>query len=288
MFRSRIIQALQPHTGRITHLDELGAGSFASTFRVEAEGGSFFLKSAQGEVRASLAAEALGLATLSERAEGTGLCVPRPIHLQEAGLLLLPWIERAQADGSYWQRLGEGLAALHKKEAEGYGFERDNFIGATPQANGWVDDWVVFFRERRLAPQMVLARAAGRWKRSWDRPAERLLAGLDGWLPRRPPAALVHGDLWGGNHLPGRDGCPWLIDPAVYVGDREVDLAMASLFGGFDRVFFAAYDSAWPREPGHAERAEIYNLYHLLNHLNLFGPGYAAEVERILRRFGGA
>lgn len=287
-------QAIEPHTGSIRRITHVGGGDIAEALRLDAGRGRFLLKMATGSVGASLPAEAAGLEALRDAAEGTGLQVPEVVTVRppgrHPGLLLLPWIEQGRADRAYWVRFGETLAALHRKTpagAGGFGFSSDNFIGATPQANGWLSDWVEFFRQRRLEPQIRLARERGHWSRGWDAPADKLLERLEDWLPRSPPASLVHGDLWSGNHLPGADGTPWLIDPAVYVGHREVDLAMTELFGGFDRAFYEAYESAWLLEPGYPERRAIYNLYHLLNHLNLFGAGYVAGIERTLRRYGG-
>jgi len=283
MLSAAVRTEVERHTGPIERLAPVGGGDIADAWRLDAERGRFFLKRGDG------AAEAAGLAALGTAAAGTGLRVPGVVHVS-SGLLLLPWIDRGRADRAYWSRFGEALAALHRKppgHARRYGFDADNFIGATPQQNAWMDDWVAFFRQRRLEPQIARARRGRRWPSAWDAPASRLLDRLGDWLPATPQPSLVHGDLWSGNHLPGSDGTPWLIDPAVYVGHREVDLAMSELFGGFDRAFYEAYERAWPLEPGYPERREIYNLYHLLNHLNLFGAGYAASVERALRRLAG-
>lgn len=287
MLSARLRQELEPHTGSIDQITPVGGGCIGDASRLDAARGTFFLKQADG---ASIAAEAAGLVALADAADDTGLRVPQVVYVRDSGVLLLQWIESGRADRAYWRRFGESLAALHRTptgDNRGFGFAADNFIGATPQQNGWRNDWVAFFRQRRLEPQIALARARKRWSSAWDAPAQRLLEQLGDWLPRRPHASLVHGDLWSGNHLPGADGTPWLIDPATYVGHREVDLAMTQLFGGFDRAFYEAYESAWPLEPGYPERRELYDLYHLLNHLNLFGAGYAASVERTLRRYGG-
>jgi len=283
----RLRPEIEAVTGHVEHAASVGGGSFGQGLRLEAERGTFFLKLGDGE---TLGAEAVGLSALGEAAERTGLRIPRVFHARsrDPGFLVLDWIPSGRADRAYWIRLGEGLAALHRKEpaGEGYGFSSDNFIGATPQVNGWSADWPAFFRDRRLRPQFELARRKGRWRRGWDRWAERFLGSLEDLLPRTPERSLLHGDLWGGNHLPGEDGSPWLIDPAVYVGHREADLAMTELFGGFAASFYEAYRASWPLDPGYPERREVYNLYHLVNHLNLFGESYAASVERILARFG--
>jgi len=167
------------------------------------------------------------------------------------------------------------LAALHRRQAARFGWARDNTIGATPQANGWCESWTMFWRERRLAPQLALAARNG--YRIDVPPVWRLLEGHE------PAPSLLHGDLWSGNagFLP--DGAPVLFDPAVYYGDREADLAMTELFGGFPGEFYCAYNAAWPLASGYQQRKPLYNLYHLLNHLNLFGGGYLTQVRAALR-----
>jgi fructosamine-3-kinase len=181
--------------------------------------------------------------------------------------LLLEYLD-LQANGDF-AALGRVLAALHRKSAPRFGWQRDNYIGATPQANGWCDDWAEFWRERRLRPQFERAGL------NFEFP-ERLLEN------HRPQPSLLHGDLWNGNVGFTAQG-PVLFDPAVYYGDREADLAMTELFGGFPREFYQAYRQAWPLPPGYEKRKHVYNLYHLLNHLNLFGGGYLGQVNATLR-----
>jgi fructosamine-3-kinase len=144
---------------------------------------------------------------------------------------------------------------------------------------------VDFFRESRLGYQMELARRSGYLLGGRARLLEKLLARLENWLPVQPPASLLHGDLWGGNWLTTAQGEPALIDPAVYYGHREAELAFTELFGGFPAAFYHAYEEAWPLDAGYVERKALYNLYHLLNHLNLFGEGYGGQVDAILRRY---
>ena len=166
------------------------------------------------------------------------------------------------------------LAAAHREAGPRFGWSRDNYIGSTPQANGWCDDWAEFWRERRLRPQLELAARKG------------FNLGRIDPVPvlqnHKPQPALLHGDLWSGNAGFTADG-PVVLDPAVYYGDREADLAMTELFGGFPREFYDAYNKAWPLESGYPRRKHLYNLYHLLNHLNLFGGGYLAQVKATLR-----
>ena len=171
--------------------------------------------------------------------------------------------------------LGRMLATLHRSHGDEFGWPRDNYIGATPQPNGRSASWRDFWRERRLGPQLALAKRHGY-------PIDIGNVGdlLDG---HEPAPSLLHGDLWSGNAAFLASGAPALFDPAVYYGDREADLAMTELFGGFPRQFYAAYEAAWPLAPGYERRKHLYNLYHLLNHLNLFGGGYLAQVRSALR-----
>jgi fructosamine-3-kinase len=174
-----------------------------------------------------------------------------------------------------WPALARMLAGLHRRTGERFGWASDNWIGLAPQRNGWCDDWIGFYRECRLLPQLDRARLVA--------PAQPLLEGLaaffDGY---RPAASLLHGDLWSSN-VGFTPAGPVLFDPAVYYGDRETDLAMTELFGGFPAQFYSAYDEAWPLDRGYAMRKRLYNLYHLLNHLNLFGGGYLGQVQATLR-----
>jgi fructosamine-3-kinase len=172
--------------------------------------------------------------------------------------------------------LGTALARLHGTPAgTRYGWGSDNFIGGTPQVNGWNDDWTTFFCERRLRPQLTRA----------GLDCEPVLAAAAARLRGHAPTpSLLHGDLWAGNAGMLADGIPALFDPAVYIGDRETDLAMTQLFGGFDASFYRAYHAAWALPVGHEARRDVYALYHVLNHLNLFGTSYLAQAQRLIAR----
>jgi len=179
--------------------------------------------------------------------------------------------------GGDFARLGAMLAALHRQTGPRFGWARDNYIGFTPQQNGWRDSWVEFWREHRMRPQVALATKNGF---AVEMPR---LAVLEN---HRPQASLLHGDLWSGNAGFTAEG-PVVFDPAVYYGDRETDLAMTELFGGFPQEFYRAYHEAFPLPPGYEQRKHLYNLYHLLNHLNIFGGGYLAQVKATLRLLAG-
>jgi len=258
------------------------------------EGGRLFAKSNRAEALTLFEAEADGLAALAAAAaDGPGLTVPRPLALGLVGgqaVLVLTWLDLAangQAAES-WMAFGASLAGLHRRSLEAaltpkdrcdgsFGWGRDNAIGAGHQANGWCQDWGRFFTERRLAPQLALLADAGM---ALDG-AELLLERVPGWLSGHGAVpTLVHGDLWSGNAGLGGDGQGALFDPAVHRADREVDLAMARLFGGFPECFFVGYERAWPLPAGHQQRQPLYNLYHLLNHANLFGAGYRQQAQQ--------
>jgi fructosamine-3-kinase len=176
-----------------------------------------------------------------------------------------------------WNALGRMLAQLHRQTGPRFGWARDNYIGLSPQQNGWCDDWREFWITRRMEPQLEMARGNGF---AMDPPNLDLLAN------HRPQPSLLHGDLWSGNAGFTAEG-PVVFDPAVYYGDRETDVAMTELFGGFPREFYRAYHEAFPLDPGYEKRKHLYNLYHLLNHLNIFGGGYLGQVKETLRLLAG-
>jgi fructosamine-3-kinase len=231
-----------------------------------------------------LEAEAAGL---RELAGAAALRVPNVLAVGVAGsqaFLALQWIDFRAASSRTEARLGEQLARQHRVTAPGFGWNRDNTIGASPQHNAWIDDWARFFAERRVGFQLDLAVQQGQSGRLIDRGrslCERLDVLLRG---HHPVPSLLHGDLWGGNWAADEAGRPVVFDPAVYFGDREADLAMTRLFGGFGRAFYDAYESAWPLEAGSMLRFDLYNLYHVLNHLNLFGGGYRGQAEALIDR----
>jgi fructosamine-3-kinase len=293
----------------------VGGGCIHNAWGLElADGRRLFAKTNRAAALALLAAEVEGLRALARWAPPT-LQLPEPLALGCAGgqaVLLLSWLELAgmgagaagttAAAESGWASLGASLAQLHRASAAaaasgrcgdlhagGFGFPVDNFIGSGPQANGWMPAWATFFVQRRLRPQLALAARQG----DPFRGAEVLLQRVEQLLGAHPCApVLVHGDLWSGNAaLVASDGAGQghgipatgaMLDPATYWGDREVDLAMARLFGGFPPAFFAGYEAEWPLPPDWDGRVELYNLYHLLNHANLFGGGYRGQAQAVI------
>lgn len=268
--------------------DPIGGGCIANATRLKTAGGDFFLKWSGGEAASTFAAEAEGLRALREA--GGSLRVPEVIAQSDSqgettGFLILEFVEAGKPGRDFWTTFGAGLADLHRHEGDVYGFSADNYIGRLPQENTPEESWPEFFRQRRLEPQVRMARERGRWNEGWTPALDRLYAALPEMLPYYPERSVLHGDLWSGNFMVDSDGRPVLVDPATYFGHRETDLAMAELFGGFDGRFFESYRDAWPLTSGYEDRRAIYQLYHLINHLNHFGGGYAGGVDSTLRRF---
>jgi len=280
-------QALQSALGRSLEpapSAHVAGGSIGECVRWSSDDGDLFVKLAPVERLSALEAEAAGLAELDAAAAirvpallGTGTTT-------STAWLALRWIDFTTPVGRSEALLGEQLASLHRVGAPRFGWHRDNTIGATPQRNAWGDDWARFFVRQRLALQLDLAETNRAPSRLLER--GRQLGEIAGALfsSYRPVPSLLHGDLWGGNWATDRSGEPVVFDPAVYFGDREADIAMTRLFGGFGPAFYAAYQAAWPLDPAAGTRRGFYNLYHVLNHFNLFGGGYGAQAEGIIER----
>lgn len=245
-----------------------------------------FLKENSGRHEGLFAAEAEGLALLHA---GPGPAVPKPLALYQSAdiqYLALEYIERGSRAPDFWESFGRSLAELHRRNGvDRFGLASDNHIGRTPQINTFCDTWCEFFARHRLGYQIRLAERQGVADRGTVAAVMRIIETLDRYLPEPEQPSLLHGDLWGGNFMIGPDGHAVLIDPAVYYGHREADLAMTELFGGFSPQFAAAYNEAWPLDDGYGERVELYNLYHLLNHLNMFGSSYLGSVRSIAQRY---
>ncbi|HVZ56617.1 MAG TPA: fructosamine kinase family protein [Chitinophagaceae bacterium] len=262
-----------------------GGGSINQTYRVEAGGHTHFLKVNDRErFPGMFARERDGLACLG--AQGI-IRIPQVTACLETSrhqLLVLEWVDSGIPDRPYWDHFGSQLARLHQISHDQFGFWQNNYIGALPQDNRPATAWPEFFFSRRLHPMAEQAVRAGRAPGSLLRAVEGLYTRLATVLPDCRPA-LLHGDLWQGNYLCSRSGEPVLIDPAVYFGHRYMDLAMTSLFGGFDRRFYEAYHYHYPLEPGYEEAWEVCNLYPLLVHLTLFGRRYLRPVEEVLKKY---
>ena len=252
-------------------------------------GEEVFVKLHAGAKENFFLAEAYGLKCMKE----SGANVPEVLavgRLSDAtGYLLLSYVKCSSRKDDYGERLGHMLGSMHQAgtgrfvHGGNYGLDRDNYIGSTKQINNPKTSWIDFFRENRLEFQIKLADHY--FDKEDKQRIRRILDHLEKFLIEPEFPSLLHGDLWGGNVMADVRGLPMLIDPAVYVGHHEADLAMTELFGGFDPVFYDAYHEMIPREPGYADRRDLYNLYHFLNHLNLFGGAYLASVRRILKRY---
>lgn len=267
----------------------MGGGCIHQTALLElADGRRLFLKSNRSAPADMFAREAEGLVALAAAGAIRVPGDPLPGGGGEAPhFLVMEAIGSGRPGWDFSATFGRRFARLHRAtQGTRFGFPHDNYLGSTPQPNGWSDDWCDFWRRSRLGHQLALARANGLADRELLRLGDRLLDRLDRLLDLPDePACLLHGDLWGGNYLVDEAGEPVLIDPATYYGHREADLAITRLFGGFDARFCAAYEEEWPLPAGAGERGPIYELYHLLNHLNLFGAGYRGQCLEILRRY---
>lgn len=263
-------------------LSPIGGGCINQTFCLRNHDQPFFIKLNKTCYLPMFETEATGLEAIRHTAS---LRAPQPLFSgsdQDHAWLVLEFIE-LQNHGNA-AALGIGLANMHRHTAATFGWVRDNTIGSTPQRNTTDSDWVSFWRKYRLGYQLNLARKNG-YTGSLQSLGERLLSECQQFFPgTMPPPSLLHGDLWNGNYAFDTNGQPIIFDPAVYYGDREADLAMTELFGGFSPDFYAAYRDTWPVEAGYSTRKQFYNLYHVLNHLNLFGPQYLGQAESIMKK----
>jgi fructosamine-3-kinase len=240
---------------------------------------AYFVKINQASRVAMFEAEALAL---QQMAHTRTIRVPQPVCwgvIDTASYIVLEWLDLGYGDHQAWEEMGKNLAAMHRHSAEGFGWPESNTIGSTPQINTWKSTWLEFFAEHRLGYQFQLARRkGGRFPKQ-----EQLLAALPRLLAdHQPQPSLVHGDLWSGNAAVTQQGEAVIFDPAAYFGDREVDIAMTQLFGSFPANFYSAYNEAFPLPAGYPQRRILYNLYHILNHFNLFGGGYESQANQMI------
>lgn len=279
-------------TFEINDRQTVSGGCINQGYAVSGNTDTYFVKLNKATQVEMFEAEALGL---KQMLETQTIRIPKPICVGTVGdisYLALEWLEFGGSNSTQsWEDMGRMLAAMHQAKppqpsggAEAcFGWNRNNTIGSTPQINTWTSDWVKFFTEHRLGYQFQLAR-----RRGGDFPwQERLIEAIPQLLDHKPKPSLVHGDLWGGNAGITKAGEPVILDPATYVGDREVDLAMTELFGGFPAAFYRGYNEVWPLSSGYKQRKTLYNLYHILNHFNLFGGGYASQANRMIEQILG-
>ncbi len=274
-----------PEIGNIIHKQSLGGGSINSAYRVKTDTNQhYFVKLNRKSLLSMFEAEAEGLAELRKAG---AICVPEPIGFGASDAyswIVTEYIEFGRGDAKTQALFGHQFAEMHRFTADRFGWHRNNSIGSTPQINQWSDNWIEFYRIHRLGYQLELAARNG-FTGLIQKGGERLMANLETYFGSyRPLPSLMHGDLWGGNHGVDTEGNPVIFDPAVYYGDREADLAMTSLFGGCSSTFYDAYDETWPLDEGYSVRKNLYNLYHILNHANLFGGGYAMQAEKMIEQ----
>lgn len=282
-----IIRHIEAATGqpfKLLKAEPVSGGDINAAYRLQGEHGSFFVKLNRPERLPMFEAEAAGLQAL---AQSQTLRIPQFIVCGQSAdhaFLVLEYIALTRLNSHSEQRLGQQLAQMHRQPQDYFGWQRDNTIGSTVQINGRYQDWLSFWAEQRLGHQLALAAAHGYGGRLQTQGA-KLCANLaplfSGYSPQ---PALVHGDLWGGNAAADEQGNPVIYDPACYFGDRETDLAMTELFGGFSPAFYQAYQDAYPLEPSYDRRKTLYNLYHILNHLNLFGRSYLQQAEAMIEQ----
>jgi protein-ribulosamine 3-kinase len=286
MLPESITSYLADHSGiDVLSAQNVSGGSINQAVKITSGKGNFFLKWNSSAPEDFFTKEAEGLSLL--RSANSALRVPevivtgKPVN-NRPGFLLMEYIEEGRIGDSF--AFGAELAKLHQTTAPKFGLETDNYIGSLPQSNRMHNDWQDFFSKERIKPQLKMAIDSGKMDRSllahWDRLASR----LDELLPPTKPS-LIHGDLWGGNYLFDSTGKATLIDPAVYYGHSEMDLAFSKMFGGFSGDFYEGYESVAPLEPGFSERVPIYNLYPLLVHVNLFGGHYTSQAAQLLKKY---
>ena len=263
-------------------LRAVGGGDISAAWQIASGTAPLFLKTGPLEFLEIFSAEAEGLEELKS---ANAVRVPAVLGFGQSGsdaYLVLEWIEFGGKARAAEALLGKQLALQHRSVTERFGWHRDNMIGTTPQLNDRDDDWIRFFRERRLLIQLQLAESNG-FRGELLEEGARLAKNLERlFVGYTPEPSLLHGDLWGGNWS-AVDGMPVIFDPAVYYGDRESDLAMTRLFGGFGTGFYRAYEEEWPLAKGHEKRVALYQLYHVLNHLNMFGSSYLSRALGLIR-----
>ncbi len=291
MNNEEICKLLRPVFGqdvKVQSSSETGGGCINQTHTLQLSNGEkVFLKHNSHPAPDFFAVESKGLKLLAQAEKGPR--VPKPLALQDSqrpSFLILEYIETSSTRPDFPIHFARSLAELHRITHDSFGLDHDNYIGSTPQKNAYETNGIRFFRDHRLRYQQELARKSGKLPSTTDKNLSKLCDRIENYLDISGEIpALLHGDLWSGNYFPDRDNLPCIFDPAVYFGLREADLAMTELFGRLPQSFYEAYNEAFPLNPGYEERKDLYNLYHLLNHLNLFGGSYLGSVEQVLKRY---
>lgn len=269
----------------IENLRSVGGGSINRAYALKTSAGDFFLKANNEPMaNAMFEAEIDGLASLREASSFVIPEVYGALEHKNTAYLLMDLIDSAAMQPGYWQELGNNLADLHRVVNDEFGYHRANFIGSLPQTNHAALNWGEFFIHQRMMPMIRRARDRGLVDLSFVSKFEKAMPAVVSEMPVEP-ASLVHGDLWSGNLIVDANGQPTIIDPAVYFGHREMDLAFSQMFGGFSQEFYDSYNEAYPLESGFSRRVDLYNLYPYLVHLNLFGRSYFGHIEQTIKKF---
>jgi len=270
---------------RIKKHKPISGGDISQAFYIETSHHRYFLKTNnRADALQMFKTEEFGLEAIGKT---NTISVPKVFHSgikDNTAFILLEFIESKSASNEDFEQLGYQLARLHQITSDAFGFSDDNFIGSLPQSNQFHDTWVDFYINERLSPQFEMAQSTGLMS-STEIPSKELMKSILRDLTNDVTPSLLHGDLWGGNFLISSDGKPYLIDPAVYYGHHEVDIAMSKLFGGFGSAFYRSYQEVFPETSQIKNRIEIYQLYYLLVHLNIFGSSYYGSVKKIINKY---
>ncbi|MGP4069388.1 fructosamine kinase family protein [Halobacillus sp. B29] len=269
----------------IESMKQVSGGDINQSYYIRTSKKPYFIKGNEGVPSHFFKVEADGL----ERIQKTRTIQVPQVHYYdepengEKGVLVMDWIQ--QGGQASPEELGRNLALMHKETADQYGLGHSTFVGELDQPNDWKTSWLEYYRDYRLAPQLHLAVQNGRASAKRRSKLEALLEKLDQWIPEKPEASLLHGDLWGGNWMSDAEGRPYLIDPSVLYGDHAFELAFTELFGGFPSTFYKAYEQTFPLPSNYEEVKPLYQLFYLLVHLNMFGESYGSSVDRILKHY---
>lgn len=283
-FFSSILKKVTAQEHTITRITQIAGGDINDSFKVVTNTANFFIKINDPSVGDLFEKEHSGMKVLQQvksihvpNVIGTGTNSGTPF-------LVLEFIEKGKPDENFWEIFGNQLAALHQHTQKHFGLDHNNYIGKLPQKNTLTSSWVDFFIQHRLEPQLKMAQSKNLIDAPFINTVRKLYTVLPDIFPLEKPA-LLHGDLWSGNFMNNSQGLPCIFDPAVYYGHREMELAFTHLFGGFDQQFYDSYHEAFPLAPGFEDRIDIYNIYPLMVHVNLFGPSYLSGIQRTLNRF---
>ncbi|WP_034043983.1 fructosamine kinase family protein [Wocania ichthyoenteri] len=268
----------------ITKVSSVSGGDISQAYKIDTANNSYFLKLNSASTLNMFQTEAYGLDLI---AKTNTIKTPKVLafdSFENSAFLLMDFVESKRATTEDFKLLGEQLATLHKCSSDNFGLDKDNYIGSLPQSNSAHKNWVEFYTHERLLPQLELAKQKGLLSVA-ECPSEQHIKNQLELLFKGIKPSLLHGDLWSGNYLISKNGEPYLIDPAVYYGHNEVDIAMTKLFGGFGESFYESYHSYYPLDENTSARIDIYQLYYLLVHLNLFGSSYYSSVKSILQKY---